>query len=142
MPQLLLASGSPRRRELLAQIGVPFTTLSADIDETPLKDETPAAYVERLTAQAAQRTLVNQRAQQQSLHVTDFGTGAQPPHSSSGLPEEVDPAAAERARAQFAAPGQQLPSEHPLSRGLRQVMKKIESNLQDMGQQQKHRQSK
>lgn len=48
MPQLLLASGSPRRRELLSQIGVPFTTLSADIDETPLKDETPAAYVERL----------------------------------------------------------------------------------------------
>lgn len=48
MPQLLLASGSPRRRELLTQIGVPFKTLSADIDETPLKDETPAAYVERL----------------------------------------------------------------------------------------------
>jgi septum formation protein len=48
MPQLLLASGSPRRRELLAQIGVPFTTLSADIDETPLKDEPPAAYVARL----------------------------------------------------------------------------------------------
>ena len=48
MPQLLLASGSPRRRELLTQIGVPFTTLSADIDETPLADETPAAYVLRL----------------------------------------------------------------------------------------------
>lgn len=48
MPQLLLASGSPRRRELLTQIGVPFTTLGTDIDETPLKDETPAAYVERL----------------------------------------------------------------------------------------------
>jgi septum formation protein len=48
MPQLLLASGSPRRRELLAQIGVPFSLLSVDIDETPLKDETPADYVERL----------------------------------------------------------------------------------------------
>lgn len=48
MPQLLLASGSPRRRELLAQIGVPFTTLSADIDETPLANEAPAAYVLRL----------------------------------------------------------------------------------------------
>ena len=48
MPQLLLASGSARRRELLTQIGVPFTALSADIDETPLKDETPATYVERL----------------------------------------------------------------------------------------------
>lgn len=48
MPPLFLASGSPRRRELLTQIGVPFTVLSAQIDETPLDHETPAAYVERL----------------------------------------------------------------------------------------------
>ncbi|MCU1751704.1 Maf family protein [Pseudomonas sp. 6D_7.1_Bac1] len=48
MNPLYLASGSPRRRELLTQIGVPFTAISADIDETPLTDETPAAYVERL----------------------------------------------------------------------------------------------
>jgi len=48
MNPLYLASGSPRRRELLTQIGVPFTAISADIDETPLLDESPAAYVERL----------------------------------------------------------------------------------------------
>jgi septum formation protein len=48
MKQLYLASGSPRRRELLTQIGVPFTAISADIDETPLTHETPSAYVERL----------------------------------------------------------------------------------------------
>ena len=48
MNPLYLASGSPRRRELLTQIGVPFTAISADIDETPLIDESPAAYVERL----------------------------------------------------------------------------------------------
>jgi septum formation protein len=48
MPQLHLASGSPRRRELLTQIGVSFSVLSTDIDETPLSDETPGAYVERL----------------------------------------------------------------------------------------------
>lgn len=45
---LYLASGSPRRRELLTQIGVPFVPLSVTIDETPAPDETPAAYVERL----------------------------------------------------------------------------------------------
>ncbi|QQE89742.1 septum formation inhibitor Maf [Azotobacter chroococcum] len=45
---LYLASGSPRRRELLTQIGVPFVPLSVAIDETPAPDETPAAYVERL----------------------------------------------------------------------------------------------
>ena len=48
MNPLYLASGSPRRRELLTQIGVSFTAISADIDETPLVDESPAAYVERL----------------------------------------------------------------------------------------------
>ena len=48
MKQLYLASGSPRRRELLAQIGVPFTAISADIDETPFPEESPSAYVERL----------------------------------------------------------------------------------------------
>ncbi|MGY2259076.1 Maf family protein [Pseudomonas sp. SDO55104_S430] len=48
MKSLYLASGSPRRRELLTQIGVPFTAVSADIDETPLNHESPSAYVERL----------------------------------------------------------------------------------------------
>lgn len=48
MNSLYLASGSPRRRELLTQIGVAFTVVSAAIDETPLTNETAVAYVERL----------------------------------------------------------------------------------------------
>ena len=48
MTPLYLASGSPRRRELLTQIGVPFSVVSAPIDETPLPDESAPAYVERL----------------------------------------------------------------------------------------------
>ena len=48
MHALYLASGSPRRRELLTQIGVPFTVVNAAIDETPQGDESPASYVERL----------------------------------------------------------------------------------------------
>ena len=62
MKQLYLASGSPRRRELLAQIGVPFSAISADIDETPLSDEAPSAYVERLArgkAEAGRRSVVS-----------------------------------------------------------------------------------
>ena len=59
MPTLYLASGSPRRRELLTQIGVPFTTLSAQIDETPFPDEDPAAYVERLARGKAQAGLAS-----------------------------------------------------------------------------------
>ncbi|MBK4992136.1 septum formation inhibitor Maf [Pseudomonas sp. S37] len=48
MNSLYLASGSPRRRELLTQIGVPFSVISAPIDETPLPGESAPAYVERL----------------------------------------------------------------------------------------------
>ena len=48
-PDLILASASPRRLELLAQIGVtPDRVISADVDETPLKDETPRRLVLRL----------------------------------------------------------------------------------------------
>ena len=48
-PRLVLASSSPRRIELLAQIGVvPDHVDPADIDETPLKGETPARLAERL----------------------------------------------------------------------------------------------
>ena len=57
MPQLHLASGSPRRRELLTQIGVPFTVLSAQIDETPLPNEPAVAYVERLARGKAEAGL-------------------------------------------------------------------------------------
>ncbi len=48
MNSIYLASGSPRRRELLTQIGVPFVPVSAAIDETPLPGEAPGEYVQRL----------------------------------------------------------------------------------------------
>jgi septum formation protein len=47
-PVLCLASMSPRRRELLAQIGVPHTVIAAHVDETLLPDEAPSDYVARL----------------------------------------------------------------------------------------------
>jgi septum formation protein len=48
MATLYLASGSPRRRELLTQIGVAFSTLAAPIDESVLPGEPAERYVERL----------------------------------------------------------------------------------------------
>ncbi|HEY0263402.1 MAG TPA: Maf family protein [Granulicella sp.] len=45
---LVLASASPRRRELLTQIDVAFTVETADIDETPRAGEGPESYVQRL----------------------------------------------------------------------------------------------
>lgn len=48
-PPLQLASGSPRRRELLAQLGIAFAVLPAPaVDETPRPGEDPAALVQRL----------------------------------------------------------------------------------------------
>ena len=53
-PKLILASASPRRAELLEQIGLRFTQQAADIDESPLVGEAPDAYVMRLAAAKAQ----------------------------------------------------------------------------------------
>lgn len=51
---LVLASASPRRLELLRQVGVePDLVDPADIDETPLKDETPRLLAKRLASQKA-----------------------------------------------------------------------------------------
>jgi septum formation protein len=61
-PVLCLASVSPRRRELLSQIGVPHVVVGADIDETFLPGETPCDYVTRL---AREKALAIRRSGQQ-----------------------------------------------------------------------------
>lgn len=56
MARLILASASPRRLELLKQIGIiPDAVIPADIDETPLKSELPTAYAKRIAAGKAQK---------------------------------------------------------------------------------------
>ena len=55
--QIYLASASPRRRELLRQIGVSYRLLPVAVDETPLPEEIPAAYVARLAQAKAQTGL-------------------------------------------------------------------------------------
>jgi septum formation protein len=58
VPHLILASASPRRRELLDQLGIRYEVLPADIHETPEPGETPEAYVRRV---AADKSLAAQR---------------------------------------------------------------------------------
>ncbi|WP_313953084.1 Maf family protein [Accumulibacter sp.] len=61
-PRVHLASRSPRRRELLAQIGVRFDTIAfrdarrgdPELDETPLPGEDPISYVERIARSKAE----------------------------------------------------------------------------------------
>ncbi len=52
-PLIYLASRSPRRGELLGQIGVTFEVLPSDVDETVLPDESPEHYVLRLAREKA-----------------------------------------------------------------------------------------
>lgn len=51
---LVLASGSPRRRAFLEQLGLSFSVVPADLDESVHAGELPAAYVERLAREKAQ----------------------------------------------------------------------------------------
>ena len=52
--RLILASASPRRRELLTQAGLTFDVIPANIDESRRPNEPPAAYVQRLALEKAQ----------------------------------------------------------------------------------------
>ncbi len=53
-PRIVLASGSPRRRELLRQLGIAHDVLAVDIDETPVPGEAPAALALRLARAKAE----------------------------------------------------------------------------------------
>lgn len=58
-PQLYLASGSPRRAQLLDQLGVDYAVLSVDVDETRTSDETPVQFAERLALDKARAGLLS-----------------------------------------------------------------------------------
>ena len=53
LPELLLASSSPRRSQILEMIGWPFEVGAVEVDETLRDDESPRQYVSRLAAAKA-----------------------------------------------------------------------------------------
>lgn len=55
LPKLILASGSPRRSEILQSVGWEFTKAVADIDESEMEGETPEEYVVRLAKGKAEK---------------------------------------------------------------------------------------
>lgn len=61
LPSLYLASQSPRRRELLQQIGVSHQVVSADVIEVPRTQESPSNYVQRLAREKAEAGLASVR---------------------------------------------------------------------------------
>jgi septum formation protein len=57
LPYIVLASASPRRRELLQQLGVPHEVLTVDVDESPLPGEWAQQLVTRLALAKAREGL-------------------------------------------------------------------------------------
>ena len=58
---LLLASASPRRRQLLGMVGVPLVVDVPDLDESPHPGEGPAALVRRLAEDKARAVAASPR---------------------------------------------------------------------------------
>ena len=66
--RLILASASPRRRDLLTQAGLTFDVIPANIDESRHPNEPPAAYVQRLALEKAKAIA--------ALHPSSYVLGA------------------------------------------------------------------
>ncbi len=71
---LVLASASPRRRELLAQAGFTFTVVPAAIPEDPRPGENPVAYVTRLAREKAEAVYARLNSERDSLMVLGADT--------------------------------------------------------------------
>ncbi|CAN5866294.1 Maf family protein [soil metagenome] len=59
LPKIVLASGSPRRSEILTSVGWQFEKYTADIDESELPGESPEIYVQRLAKTKAETVARN-----------------------------------------------------------------------------------
>ena len=68
--RLVLASGSPRRRELLGLLGVAFDVVTPDVDETPFDGESALGMVERLAADKA-RAVVSRESEASVIVAAD-----------------------------------------------------------------------
>ncbi|HEY9276769.1 MAG TPA: Maf family protein [Methylotenera sp.] len=86
-PTLYLASRSPRRVELLKQIGIDCITYPADIDETQLPHELPEQYVTRLAREKAEACLLGFSAEQRSRPVLAADTTVALADKVLGKPE-------------------------------------------------------
>ncbi|WP_018915726.1 Maf family protein [Vreelandella zhanjiangensis] len=92
-PMLCLASASPRRRDLLASIGVTVSILPSHVDETPKTGEAARAYVERLAVAKAEAS-----APLTSLPTLGSDTAVVVDGVLLGKPVDADDAAAMLAR--------------------------------------------
>jgi septum formation protein len=90
---LVLASASPRRRELLTQAGFSFEVQAADIDESVHPGEDPIAYVTRLAREKAEAVFALRAGSDQSLTVLGADTTVCVDKQILGKPESPEDAA-------------------------------------------------
>ncbi len=90
---LVLASASPRRRELLTQAGFSFSVHPADIPEEPYPGENPIAYVTRLARQKAKAIYSQLSSSQAALRVLGADTTVTLEDHLLGKPENEEDAA-------------------------------------------------
>jgi len=88
-PTLILASNSPRRKQLLSLAGWMFNIVPADVDETPLPGEAPEPYVLRL-AETKARAVASQGPDGQVFLAADTTVADQ--GKILGKPEDADEA--------------------------------------------------
>ena len=88
-PTIVLASRSPRRKDILEKLGLVFVIDPPDIDESPLKNETPIGYVQRISEAKAE--LVAQRHDQQCI-VIAADTTVELNDEIFGQPRDLDEA--------------------------------------------------
>lgn len=91
---LVLASASPRRKELLAQAGFTFTVTPASIPEDPRPGENPVAYVTRLAREKAEAVFARLQSEQPSVVVLGADTTVVAPNGEIlGKPTDAADAA-------------------------------------------------
>jgi septum formation protein len=91
-PDLILASASPRRRELLERLGLVLRIEPVDVNETPAQGEKPRAYAQRLAAEKSDAAL--SKLGQQILPILTADTVVVLGDDILGKPADQDEAAA------------------------------------------------
>lgn len=89
--KIILASGSPRRKELLTWAGIGFEINVPNVDETPLKNETPAKMVRRLSIMKAHT--VAKASTEEVIVIAADTTVVSPRGKNLGKPESLKEAA-------------------------------------------------
>lgn len=92
MPKLYLASGSPRRKQLMSAAGYEFAIVIPDVDESPLKNEAPKKMVQRLSMLKAMKACENIDASDYFVLAADT-TVVSPSGKNLGKPESLNDAA-------------------------------------------------